>query len=118
VGGFFDQIAGASRRGLARLLANDSLDSGLDLPLSPASGHVRSFGLTAGGRVILGGQFSAVDGVPRANLARIRPGTSNAGTLFVDSTFVADTDAPVQAVAILPDGKVMVAGYFDQVGGI
>src|SRR5690606_24398259 len=46
------------------------------------------------------------------------PGTNDSGTLFVDSTFVADADAPVQAVAILPEGKVLVAGYFDEVGGI
>lgn len=118
VSGFFDQIGGEPRRGLARLLADGSVDPGLDLPLSPGSAHVRSFGLSADGRVVLGGQFSAIDGVPRANLARIRPGVTNPGSLFVDSTFVADADASVQAVAILPDGKIVVGGYFDEVGGV
>jgi hypothetical protein len=74
---------------------------------------------TAGGKVYINGVFSKVNGVSRAGIARL----NNDGTL--DTSFVppamtfADYTAPgpatprsIDQIAVLSDGKVLIAGAF------
>jgi hypothetical protein len=81
-----------------------------DLPLL-TNGTVTAVVPLADGSVVIGGEFSYVNSVPRANLAKLTP----AGTL--DPDWVPRTNARVQALAVDDFGNVLVAGNFTEVNG-
>jgi uncharacterized delta-60 repeat protein len=58
------------------------------------------------GKVIVAGTFSAVNGIPRNRLARLNPDGS------LDSSFISPPEiiANVYALAIQPDGKILIGG--------
>jgi len=58
------------------------------------------------GKTIIVGTFSTVSGVPRNNIARLNVD----GTL--DMGFDPNANNRVNAVAVLPDGKIVIAGFF------
>ena len=74
IAGRFAAVGGVSRNGLARLHVNGTLDaafnpnpsSWIDYPVD-----IRELVLQADGRILMGGIFSAVGGVPRLNAARL-----------------------------------------------
>jgi uncharacterized delta-60 repeat protein len=79
-------------------------------------GVVSAIAMQADGKILIGGTFSAVNGVPRGNLARL----NSDGTLdrsFAD-TPVAGTNGPVRALAIREDGSIVVGGNFSQAGQV
>src|SRR6185436_7757543 len=66
------------------------------------------------GKVLIGGDFGSVNGVGRANLARLNSDGS------VDSTFDtgAGADAPVRAIALQLDGRILIGGSFTNYNGV
>lgn len=76
----------------------------------PATPSVNSMARQADGKLIIGGNFSKYNGAPRRFLARLLPD----GTL--DESFdpggLAGISNIVNAVAVQPDGKTVVAGGF------
>jgi uncharacterized delta-60 repeat protein len=65
------------------------------------------------GNVLVGGYFATVNGTPRTNLARLTT-TGQLDATFVPTTLTTD---PVTAVALQPDGRVLVSsGYGSYVG--
>jgi uncharacterized delta-60 repeat protein len=110
VGGSFQTIAGSTRRGIARLNGNGSLDVSFD-PGAGVSG-IAGLVLQPDGRIVIGGGFDAVNEVPRHGLARLMPNGS------VDSGFVAEVSCCLSAVALQADGKILVGGGFREVGGV
>jgi uncharacterized delta-60 repeat protein len=80
------------------------------------SGSVAAMVVQADGKIVIGGAFNAVNGVPRANLARLNAD----GTL--DETFaktpIAGVSGPVSALALRADGALYVGGSFNQAGGV
>ena len=122
LGGDFTNVAGVPRSALARLTAgrSDSADGSLDTNFltpvivrsnsaSPAS--VRALLEQDDGRLVIGGNFTHVNGQPRANLARLNPD----GTL--DPTFAPHPNGLVHSLAALPDGKLYAAGAFVSLSG-
>src|SRR5919198_1846226 len=84
-------------------------------PLSSdgADGRVSAFA-RAGDRVFVGGDFDSVGGEAHANLAAL-----DAATGQVVSTWRADTNGAVEALAPSSDGTVLyVGGAFTSVGGV
>src|SRR6185436_14894847 len=65
-------------------------------------------------RLLIGGDFSTIDGVTRLGVARLLPDGG------LDPTFVPNVDYPavVLALAAQADGKVLVGGVFPSVGGV
>jgi uncharacterized delta-60 repeat protein len=65
------------------------------------------------GKVFIGGQFTAIDGVPRSHVAQLNPD----GTL--DTSFDPGTglDQTPLSVAMQPDGKVLTGGGFTVYNG-
>ena len=70
IGGLFATINGTNRNNIARLNANGSLDSSFN-PGTGADGRVRSVALQSDGKVLIGGDFAAVNGVARPHVARL-----------------------------------------------
>jgi uncharacterized delta-60 repeat protein len=85
-------------------------------PGQGVNGEVLAVVVQADGKVIIGGRFSAVNGHPRNNIARLNPD----GTL--DTTFAATVQAgvngQVNALALAPAGGLIVGGVFTEVGTV
>jgi uncharacterized delta-60 repeat protein len=70
IGGWFATFNGTLRNGIARLNADGSLDGSFN-PGTGADGVVRAIALQADGNVLIGGDFSTVNGVARPGVARL-----------------------------------------------
>lgn len=80
------------------------------------SGRVLALVAQPDGKVVLGGVFTAVNGVPRQNLARLNAdGTLDTG--FIPQA-VEGPNGPVAALLLLPDGSVIAGGDFTTAGNL
>ncbi len=111
VGGDFYEIDGTTRYDLARLNADGSLDSGFASPTRVQGSSVTALAVQTDGKVLLAGDFYAVDGIPRYSLARLDAD----GTL--DTAFDPAANGHFYALTVQPDGKLLVGGYFTQISG-
>lgn len=113
IGGNFTTVNGTNRNRLARLYPNGSLDAGFMATGSGVSGVVNCLLVQADGRVLIGGEFTTVHSTTRYRVARLNVDGS------VDGTFNPSNTVPsvVNAVAVQSDGKVVIGGTFTMVGG-
>jgi uncharacterized delta-60 repeat protein len=81
-----------------------------DLDADTISGLVEQ----ADGKLVVAGYFAFVNGAAHANIVRLNTDGS------VDSTFNASTDAGdgINALALQPDGKILIGGVFQTVDGV
>lgn len=103
--------------GELRLLNPDGSDDP-DFVRPFVNGNVWEILVDADGSILLAGEFSEVDGVTRRGLARLHP----------DGQLDQDFDANLSGISIAPprvlgmertvDGRLMVAGRFNQVDGV
>ncbi len=103
-----------SRTGIARLNADGTVDTAYANSGAGTNGTpVRAMVLQPDGKVIIAGDFTAVNGTTRNRVARM----NTDGTL--DTTFDpgAGSAAIVRAVVVQPDGKVIVGGDFTTFAG-
>jgi uncharacterized delta-60 repeat protein len=112
VGGRFTKIAGGTNRLIARLNPDGTLDNtfkpnmNLQSDGTVTAGTVYAIALQPDGGILLGGDFSAVNGVTRVCLARL----NSDGTL--DTTFVEPNQrgTAVLSIAVQASGKILVGG--------
>lgn len=107
IGGDFSAYNGTSRSRIARLNRDGSLDGAFN-PLGTVDGTVMAIVAQPDGKVVIGGSFSNVNGVPREKLARLLPDGK------LDTTFVVGdgTNGNIQALALEPDGDILLGGSF------
>ena len=120
IGGAFVSATGKTRKYLARLNQNGTLDATFpnlnivstasDVSISPITKIV----VQADGKIIIIGTFSSVAGQTRTNLARL----NSDGT--IDSTFQVPMIAypfsgSLTDVVLQPDNKILLGGYFNTV---
>ena len=75
-------------------------------------GGPKAIAIQPDGKILLGGSFQNVAGVPLRGLARVNVDGS------VDNSFSDPAaNSEVIAIAVQPDGKLLVGGDFDQIGG-
>lgn len=74
VGGDFGTFNGASRRSIVRLLENGSLDLSINFGSGP-NGVVSSIAIQSDRGILIGGDFTEVDGYPRERVARLFGGS-------------------------------------------
>jgi uncharacterized delta-60 repeat protein len=119
LGGWFTNVAGATRTFLARLNADGSLDQSFTPGIALAWGGVMSIQADPAGGVIVGGEFEKIDGLSRVGIARLLEN----GALDVNfnpGSGVANSDgwSPlVRSVMLQADGKVLIGGRFTSVNG-
>ena len=118
VGGSLTQLNGQASPSLMRLLTTGALDASFTPGTGPtnatgANSSVQSLVLLSNGNILVGGTFLQYNGVARGRVARLLPN----GTL--DTSFAAGTGANnmVTALALLPSGQVLAAGYLTQYNG-
>lgn len=109
--GLFTTANGLQRNGIARFLANGTVDPAFN----PGTGFgfgagysVFAVGLQSTGKIVVGGAFSGYNGVPKANLVRL----NTDGTL--DTSFVTTANSNVRAITVLASDKIYLGGQFNQ----
>ncbi len=112
IGGNFTAINSTNCNRIARLYPDGSLDNSFS-PGSGANSSVRTVALQADGKVLIGGDFTSVNGTNRSNIARLNTDGS------LDNSFNPSTGAyAIYSIAEQRDGKAVVGGYFSFVNGI
>src|ERR1041384_7491770 len=88
----------------------------VDLSFDPGSGvdnTVWAIALRPDGKAIIGGEFTTVKGLARNHIARLN--IDGSGDISFNPGSGANSD--VRAIAVQPDGKVLIAGFFTIVNG-
>ena len=109
IGGGFTVVNGTNRFGIARLNANGTVDNGFN-PGTGAYG-VYAIAVQPDGRILIAGGFQSVNGTNRNRIARLNANGS------LDGSFdpgVGPSDW-IYAMALQPDGKVLIGGNFTMV---
>ncbi|MBX2999923.1 MAG: delta-60 repeat domain-containing protein [Caldilineaceae bacterium] len=114
LGGVFTEINGQPRSRVARLNADGSLDP----DFMPGEGNftVNTVAVQADGKILVGGSFTMLGGAARSSLGRLNADGS------LDDSFnpgMMNGAAPgqVHAMAVQTDGKILVGGQFNSLGG-
>ena len=119
VGGSFTSFNGQPVGNLVRLNTNGTVDAGFAIgtgaagAAGAAGGTVRAFAQQPDGKILVGGFFSALNGQPAANLARLLPGGA------LDNTFALGTgpNSTVFSLLLQSNGSVVAGGVFTQFNG-
>ncbi len=120
IGGVFANVNGTSRNGITRL----NFDGTLDMSFTPGAGvsgsssgsvgaSVNAVAVQPDGRVLIGGDFTIVNGVRRSGIARLNADGS------VDYSFspLTGASAEVDCIAVRFHGKIMIGGHFSDRSG-
>ena len=113
VGGYFARVNGIARQNIARLNSNGTLDA--SFTASVGGGIPYLLKLQADGKLFIAGNFQLVNGVVHRGYARLGPDGS------LDPEFVgglSTSNEYVNAVAFLPSGRILVAGFFNTPQGM
>ncbi len=116
VGGDFTTLAGQPRHCLGRLYPDGSLDGTL------ASGAddfwVQSLAVEGSGKVLFGGRFTTLNGQPHSSLGRFNADGNLDGTFTTEATYGSNPSVGgVYCIGVQMDGKILVGGYYTQLGG-
>jgi uncharacterized delta-60 repeat protein len=113
--GNFTSVNSTTRNHVARLNLDGTLDNTFQNGLLGANSIVYAVAVQPDGKIVIGGIFSNVNGVPRNRLARLNPdGTLDTG--FFEG--VSGPDYDVRFLTLQSDGKVLVSGFFTNVNGV
>jgi uncharacterized delta-60 repeat protein len=106
IGGDFRRVNEVARAGFARLNPDGSLDTSFQNAGGQVDGRVNAVAMQADGRIVIGGEFTTVNGASRSGLARLNVDGS------VDTSFPNGFSGPYGAtsLAVQPDGKLVVGG--------
>ncbi len=110
--GSFTSVLGMSRKGIARLKTDSTLDP-------QADGEITSVSLQkADGALLVSGSFNNIYGTSHPKFARLNPG-DNTTQGSLDMTYNPGFNPVVApAVSVLPNGQAMAAGQFNQVDSL
>lgn len=112
IAGSFYGINGSSRKCIARLNADGTLETAFN-PNITISDTIHAMVLQPDGKIVIGGKFSAVDGISRSNIARLNADGTLDATFTVGSGFL----FTVRSLALQSDGKILAGGDFTYYAG-
>ncbi len=111
IGGDFNFVSGIARNNIARLNSDGTLDTSFD-PGTGFNNSVEKVVIQSDGKILVGGVFSAFNGIQQNPLVRLNSNGS------LDDTFVADVlNGTILAISIQTDGKILIGGSFDAISG-
>jgi len=115
VGGGFTNFNNVVVGNLVRLTASGAVDTNFAVNLG-ANATVRTIALQPDGKIVIGGDFTNVNGVVANHLARLNSDGS------LDAAFALASqpgmNGTVNAVVVQPDNRIVVAGGFNQANGL
>jgi uncharacterized delta-60 repeat protein len=112
IGGAFTTVNGVSRMHVAKLFPSGLLDLAFN-PRVVTGGFVYAVAVQPDGRVLIGGSFTRVDGFTRGGIARFNAN----GTLDFGFNTGSGANAEIRAIALQPDGRIIVTGNFTNFNG-
>ena len=119
IAGWFSTLQDASfttytRNGFARLNADGSVDTTFGSGTGANSVPINAMVLQPDGKVLIAGSFTSIHGTTRNAVARLNSDGS------LDTTFDpgSGSASTVRALALQPDGKILVGGDFTTFGGV
>lgn len=112
VGGAFSAAGGVPASNIARWNGTSWAALGAGVT---SSGVVADLQTLPNGDVIVAGWFTSAGGVPAKHVARWNP---TSGTWFTLGSGLGGGDPDAQAVTLLPNGDIVVAGQFSVAGGV
>jgi uncharacterized delta-60 repeat protein len=106
VGGHFTNVGGFTRRSLALLASDGTVQPAFDLAFN---GPIRTLSQTPDGLIYAGGAFTTVNDLHRSRLVRLKPDGS------LDLTFDPGEalSVEVSCLALQRDGRILVGGVFN-----
>ena len=107
VGGSFTTLSGVAASKVGRLLVNGSVDPTFNTS-GGANDVVSTIAVQGDTRILLGGQFTACNGVVRQRLTRL----NNDGSVDTTINFGAGADSFIASMLLQPDGKILIGGGF------
>ncbi|MBL7963120.1 MAG: T9SS type A sorting domain-containing protein [Flavobacteriales bacterium] len=112
-GDFLMPYNGSTLRHIVRLNTDGSVDSTFTQGFGPDQ-EIYAMTLQPDGRILIGGSFTQVNGVPRNRIARLNDDRS------LDTSFVpgAGADLAIATMALQANGKVLIGGAFTTYDGI
>jgi len=110
IGGLFGSISGVPRNYVARLNSDGSVDASFNPGPGPNL-PVHTIAIQPDGKMVIGGQFTSVNGSSRVRIARLNPD----GALDTGFDPGPGADLTVVASAVQPDGKILVGGDFTNI---
>ena len=111
IGGTFIGYNGFPRGGIARVLADGTLDSSFDSGVG-TGGNVFALALQHNGQIVLGGRFVQYAGINRTFIARVLSNGS------LDLGFNPVPNDWVQSLAVEPDDRILVGGFFTAINTV
>jgi uncharacterized delta-60 repeat protein len=113
IAGSFSAYNGIARRRLARLHADGSLDTDFDPGASIGFDRIYSI-LPQGDKIVIAGNFLSYQNIPRNRITRINAD----GSLDLSfNTAGIGASQEISKMIAQPDGKILIAGYFDAYNG-
>lgn len=116
VGGLFTSFNGVAQVGIARLNTDGSVDTAFAPVLAPDKNYppleVTGFAVQPDGKIVITGEFSAINGVAANCLARLNADGS------LDQTFNPPQGLETAILALQPDGKILVGGNRSTFAGL
>jgi uncharacterized delta-60 repeat protein len=117
IGGEFSAADDIPRSRIARLNADGTVDRWFLSGLSGADGQVRVMLREPDGRILLGGAFRNINGVPRAHIARLLPDGTLDDSFLRGWSGVGDTLFGIYNIVRQTDGKILIGGSFRLANG-
>lgn len=116
VGGYFSTYDGEPRNNLAWVQQNGALAPTFEQFSGVTDYEPQVYALLAqpDGKVVVGGFFSQFQGGPHYNIVRLNAD----GTIDPDFNSAVQTEGSVRAMALQPNGKIIIAGNVRAVNGI
>lgn len=113
IAGTFVNASGVSQYALARLNPDGSHDSTFSVAVN---GIAYAVIIDSNGQIILGGKFNYVNSVPCNNIVKLDT-TGNVVSAYGAGVGV-NSSAVIYTMAIQPDGKLLVGGFFSSAQGV
>jgi uncharacterized delta-60 repeat protein len=109
IGGAFTSVGGQPASRLARLTGAGAFDA--SFTASATGGDVYAVLVQPDGKIVVGGAFTQINGQSRPYLARLEAN----GALDASFAPMTTVGGPVYALALQPDGRLLVGGAFTSV---
>jgi len=116
VAGQFTSFNGVPGGEVARLDPDGSVDTGFTASVTAGDPTIHSVAVQPDGRVLVGGMFTGINGIPRVRIARLNADGA------VDSNFVASVNSSqsfitVSHLAVQTNAQIVIGGWFESVNG-
>jgi uncharacterized delta-60 repeat protein len=113
IGGFFTSVQGQTRNYVARILSSGSIDLTFGTNQGP-NAQVRAIEPMSDGKILIGGNFTSVDGVNVGRMARLNINGSYDASFNIGS----GANGNIRCIRILSNGKILVGGEFTSFNGV